>query len=406
MGTEQVRPAPPPVPAAADRVGLALLGAGHFVIDMTVGAIPAFIPVFSDLFDLSDTRASMILGASVVSSSAIQPAFGWLADRRSSTWFVWGGVLVAALGLALAGLAGGYWLLLAAIVGSGLGVAAFHPEAARVANHLAGDRKATGVAWFSVGGNLGFAAGPLVAALFFPLMADQRTTLVYLVPGVAVCLLLLATADRIRHPVVPPAAARASSPRPHVPGVTLLVVVVTLRTWTQFGVLSIGPLFLQDARGLTTRETGFVVFAFSLAGALGTVAGAMMADRIGGRAMLVATTPVVAPLLAAFLLTDGAVSLVAVTAAGFVLLASFSVTVVMGQEYLPHRLALAAGLMIGFAAIGSGALGLAWIGPLADLAGRETALWAIVCLPLAATALSLLLPAPYRVPAAPAEARA
>jgi FSR family fosmidomycin resistance protein-like MFS transporter len=381
---------------APDRTGLALLGTGHFVIDMTVGAIPAFIPVFSDLFDLSDTKASMILGASVVSSSAIQPAFGWLADRRSSTWFVWGGVLIAAVGLALAGLAGGYWVLIAAIVASGLGVAAFHPEAARVANHLAGERKATGVAWFSVGGNLGFAAGPLVAALFFPLMSDARTTLVYIAPGVAVCLLLLANADRIHHPLTLP--ARRAGARSNVPGVTLLVSVVTLRTWAQFGVLTIAPLFLKETRGLTTQETGLVIFAFSMSGAAGTIAGAVMADRMGGRRMLMTTTPLVAPLLALFILTDGAASLVALSAAGFVLLASFSVTVVMGQEYMPHRLALAAGLMIGFAAIGSGAIGLAWIGPLADLAGRETALWAVAALPLAATLLSAALPPPHRSP--------
>lgn len=380
----------------ADRGGLALLGAGHFVIDMTVGAIPAFIPVFSDLFDLSDTEAVMILGASVFSSSAIQPLFGWLADRRASTWFMWGGVLVAAVGLALAGLAGGYAVLIAAIVASGLGVAAFHPEAARVANHLAGSRKATGVAWFSVGGNLGFAAGPLVAALFFPLMSDARTTLVFLVPGVGACLLLLVCRKRVSHPVASRAASVLSGARSNVPGMALLVSVVTLRTWAQFGVLTVVPLLLRDDRGFSTGETGLVVFAFSMAGALGTVAGAVLADRIGGRRMLMMTTPAVTPLVAAFLLTDGAVSLVALSAAGFVLLASFSVTVVMGQEYLPHRLALAAGLMIGFAAIGSGAIGLAWIGPLADIAGRETALWAVACLPLAAAALASTLPAPRR----------
>jgi MFS transporter, FSR family, fosmidomycin resistance protein len=381
---------------AADRGGLALLGAGHFVIDMTVGAIPAFIPVFSDLFDLSDTEAVMILGASVFSSSAIQPLFGWLADRRSSGWFMWAGVLVAAVGLALAGLASGYPVLIAAIVASGLGVAAFHPEAARVANHLAGSKKATGVAWFSVGGNLGFAAGPLVAALFFPLMSDARTTLVFLVPGVAASLLLVSQRARISHAVTAPAAGRRAGVRSNVPGMALLVGVVTLRTWAQFGVLTIAPLFLQDTRGFSTGETGLVVFAFSMAGALGTIAGAVMADRIGGRRMLMFTTPVVAPLLAAFLLTDGALSLAALSAAGFVLLASFSVTVVMGQEYLPHRLALAAGLMIGFAAIGSGAIGLAWIGPLADAAGRETALWAVAALPLAAAALAATLPPPHR----------
>jgi FSR family fosmidomycin resistance protein-like MFS transporter len=383
---------------APDRQGLVLLGSGHFVIDMTVGAIPAFIPVFSELFDLSDTEATMILGASVFSSSAVQPAFGWLADRRPSTWFVWGGVLVAAAGLALAGLAGSYWVLIAAVVASGLGVAAFHPEAARVANHLAGDRKATGVAWFSVGGNLGFAVGPLLAALAFPFMSDARATLIYLVPGVAACLVLVAHLDRIRHPVTPPALARQAGARSHRRGVALLVTVVSLRTWTQFGVIAVAPLFLTATRGLDTRETGLVLFGFSMAGALGTLLGALLADRIGGRRMLVVTTPAVTPLLAVFLLTDGAVSLVALMAAGLVLLASFSVTVVMGQEYLPHRLALAAGLLIGFAAIGSGALGLAWIGPLADLTSREAALWSVTALPIVATALSAILPPAPRQP--------
>ena len=389
--------APVAAPVPADRRGLSLLGAGHFVIDMTVGAIPAFIPVFTDIFDLSDTEAAMILGASVFSSSAIQPLFGWLADRRSSTWFIWGGVLVAAIGLALAGFAGGYAMLLAAIVGSGLGVAAFHPEAARVANHLAGDRKATGVAWFSVGGNLGFAVGPLVAALAFVFMSDRHATVVYLLPGIAVSLLLLTHADRIRHPVVPPSVARRDGARSSPRGMALLVAVVTLRTWTQFGVLTIAPLWLKETRDFSTGQTGLVVFAFSMAGALGTIAGAVLADRVGGRRMLVLTTPFVTPLLVAFIVAGPALSLAALAAAGFVLLSSFSVTVVMGQEYLPHRLALAAGLMIGFAAIGSGALGLAWIGPLADLAGRETALWAIAALPIAGWALSLLLPPPHRM---------
>ena len=83
---------------------------------------------------------------------------------------------------------------------------------------------------------------------------------------------------------------------------------------------------------------------------------------------------------------------------GFVLLSSFSVTVVMGQEYLPGRLALAAGLMIGFGAIGSAAPGLALFGALADAAGREAALWCIAALPLSAGRLALLLPDRHRSP--------
>lgn len=384
-----------------DRRGLTLLGSGHFVIDAAVGAVPAMIPVFTAIYALSDLAASMILGASLLVSSAVQPLFGLLADRRPTPAFIWGGVAVGAAGLALSGLAGGYLGVLACIVGSGLGIAAFHPEAARVANQISAERKATGLAWFMVGGNAGFAVGPLLVALFIPLL-DERATLVFLVPGAAVALWLHHERARLTVPLptaLPERARRgeASDGAAAVEGagpwsVGLLLFVTSMRTWTQFCLLALVPLLLVDDRGFSDQAAGFVVAAFAGAGVVGTVAGAVLADRVGGRRMLLWTMPVVSPLIAGFLLTDGAVSILLLAAAGFVLLASFSVTVMMGQEYLPNRLALAAGLMIGFGAIGSAPPGLALFGAIADSAGREAALWGVAALPLLAGALALLLP--------------
>jgi len=368
------------------------------MIDATVGAVPALIPVFTALYALSDLAASMILGASLLVSSAIQPFFGILADRRASPAFLWGGVAVAALGLSLAGLAGGYVGLMACIVGSGLGVAAFHPEAARVTNRLSGGRPATGLAWFMVGGNAGFAVGPLLAALFIPWL-DARATLAFLVPGMVVSVLLLSQRRRLAVPVAPAASRAASARANHVGGLVLLIVVTTMRTWTQFVVLALVPLLLTQERGFSDAGSGYVVAAFSAGGAAGTLVGARMAERVGDRAMLAWTMPLVAPLLGGFLLDDGALGMACLIAAGFVLLGSFSVTVAMGQAYLPHRLALAAGLMIGFAAIGSAPPGLAIFGAIADATSRQTALWALCALPLVAGALAAFLPAPRSAPA-------
>lgn len=381
-----------PRAAGMDREGLTLLAAGHFVIDASVGAVPALLPVFTAIFALSDLAAAMILGASLLVSSAIQPFFGMAADRRATPAFLWGGVAVGAGGLALAGLAGGYLGVLACIVGSGLGIAAFHPEAARVANQISGDRKATGLAWFMVGGNAGFAAGPLLAALFIPLL-EARATLVFLVPGAAVALWLHARRRRLAVPVVPrPRPGGRGDAPSSVPGVALLLGVTTMRTWTQFGLLALVPLLLVDQRGFSDQGAALAVFAFSGAGAVGTVAGAALADRVGGRRMLLWSMPAVTPLVAGFLLADGALALALFGLAGFVLMASFSVTVVMGQEYLPTRIALAAGLMIGFGAIGSAPPGLALFGAIADMAGREAAIWGLAALPVVGGALSLLLP--------------
>jgi FSR family fosmidomycin resistance protein-like MFS transporter len=384
----------PPADArgSMDRGGLTLLASGHFVIDATVGAVPAMIPVFTAVYALSDLAASMILGASLLVSSAIQPLFGWLADRRPTPAFIWAGVAVGAAGLALSGLAGGYLGVLACIVGSGLGIAAFHPEAARVANQISAERKATGLAWFMVGGNAGFAAGPLLAALFIPLL-DERATLVFLVPGLAVSAWLCLQRGRLTIPLPQPhARAAARRARASAWSIGVLLFVTTMRTWTQFCLLALAPLLLVEDRGYSDQAAGFTVAAFAAAGAVGTVAGAALADRVGGRRMLLWSMPVVSPLIAGFLLTEGAASILLLSAAGFVLLASFSVTVMMGQEYLPDRLALAAGLMIGFGAIGSAPPGLALFGAIADAAGREAAIWGIAALPLLAGAVAVLLP--------------
>lgn len=379
-----------------DRRGLTLLGSGHFVVDMTVGALSPLLPVFKKTLGLSDLRTSLVLAALTFSSSFIQPLFGVVADRARATWFLWGGVAMATVGLALAGLATSYVWLLALIVLCGLGVGGYHPEAARVANQLAGPNKAGGVAWFTIGGNLGFAIGPLMVAVFVPFL-DQRTTLIFVIPGAIACTLLVTNTRRIAVPVVPRA-----TPAPDAPGLTdmrgmvLLVGAVSLRTWIQLGLMTIVPLYLTDERGMSARGQGFVIFAFVMTGSIGTYVGAAVADRIGGKAMFAGSMPLAAPLIAVFIVTDGALSIVALAAAGFILMGSFAATVVMGQEFMPHRPALAAAWVLGFAAIGSATPWLPAIGAIADAAGRETALWVMAGLPLASAAIAALLPRPTR----------
>lgn len=375
------------------RAGVGLVAAGHFLIDMSVGALPAFLPAFTALWALSDFKASMLLGASLLASSVVQPLFGMAADRWSTPVLLWGSVLVAAVGLGAAGLAGSYGVAFILIVGSGLGVAAYHPEAARVVTRISGERSTTGMAWFMVGGHMGFSAGPLVAAAFVPVLGPEAT-LVYLVPGLLIAGLLVVFSAHITAPEPPrTAAVRAVDDGDnHVPGLILLLGVTTTRTWAQWGFLALMPLFLQDSRGYSDREVGLVVFLFAVMGAVGTVAGARVAERIGGRRMLATTLPLVTPLLGGFILVGGAPGLVLLALGGAVLLASFSVTVVMGQDYLPGRIALAAGLMIGFGSIGSAPPGLAIMGALADGFGREAGLWMAASVPLLGGLAALALP--------------
>lgn len=373
-----------------DRRRLGLLASGHLVVDMTVGMLSPLLPAFKKALALSDLRTSLLLASITFSSSFIQPAFGVLADRITATWMLLWGVGLATACLAAAGLVGNYWLLLILIVLCGLGVGAYHPEAARLANHFAGTRRATGVAYFTVGGNVGFAFGPLVVAAFVPLM-DERTTLLILVPGVVATILLAVSYRTISVPVTP---FRRDS-RTHtsdVRGMSILVTCVSLRTWTQFGLMAIVPVFLTGQRGMSERQQGFIIFAFVITGAIGTMAGAAIADAIGGRRMLILTMPLVTPCVAAFILDDGAIGVIGLSAAGFILMASFSATVVMGQDFMPDRLALAAAWVLGFGAIGAATPWLPAIGAIADQWGRETALWILAGLPLVAAFVAWLIP--------------
>jgi FSR family fosmidomycin resistance protein-like MFS transporter len=145
-----------------DRPGLALLSVSHLAADINQGAIPVMLPYFIAAYGLSYSAAAGLMLAVTVSSSILQPILGQISDRHSTPWLVPVGLLVAGGGLALSTIMPVYLLIAVAIGFSGIGIAAFHPEAARFVNIVAGGRKATAMSVFSLGGNLGFAVGPLL----------------------------------------------------------------------------------------------------------------------------------------------------------------------------------------------------------------------------------------------------
>src|SRR5438045_659098 len=145
-----------------DRRAMAALSAGHLFTDIAQGSIPALLPFLIARDHLSYAAASALVLAATVSSSVVQPLFGHVSDRLSLPWLMPLGPALGGLGVALAGIAPSYGLTFAAIVLSGLGVAAFHPEGSRFANYVSGTRRASGMSLFSVGGNVGFALGPVL----------------------------------------------------------------------------------------------------------------------------------------------------------------------------------------------------------------------------------------------------
>ncbi len=391
--------APPLVVDAVERVRphaklIGLLALGHLVIDVNQGSLPAILPFLKNLHGLSYTEAGAIVLAANITSSVIQPLFGYLADRTARRWLLPLSVFVSGLGLGLTGVAPGYGALLLLVAFMGLGVAAYHPEGYKTAAAMAGDRKATGLSWFSLGGNIGIALGPpLITTLVTSIGIAGSLGMV--VPATMVGVLLLATLPVLSRPLTP-AAAKAGAPARGVnmPGaMALLVVVVTIRSWTQLGFTTFVPFYYVDHLGADPRLVGPLLFVFLGAGALGTVIAGPLADRWGPRQFMTWVFVAAAPLGALFLSTSGVLAFVVLGLFGAVLVSTFTVSIVLGQAYMPRQAGMASGLIVGFA-IGTGGLGVTLLGWIADHWGLLTALWISALMPLAGFVAALLLPAP------------
>ena len=379
--------------AGLDRRGMAVVASAHALADCCQAAVPALLPFLIAANGWGYATASALVLAGTVASSIVQPVFGLLADRRSLAWMMPAGIFLAALFVGLAAIAPSYELTFAAVVASGLGVAAFHPEGSRYANYLSGSRRATGMSMFSLGGNAGFALGP---ALVTPAVAllGLRGALVITVTAAAVAFWVWLELPRLGgfRPARPLASAPAQDAAEDDWGAFgRLGVVIAARTFLFWGMLTFVPLYFVDVlhRSEATGNSALVVFL--VGGAVGTLLGGRLADRIGRRPVVIGSLTLASPLVLLFLAAPAALATPLLFVIGAAVISSFAVTVVMGQEYLPGRIGVASGVTLGLA-IGLGGIGAPLLGLLADAQGLEAALLVAGLLPLIGVAATLTLP--------------
>lgn len=370
------------------------LGAAHFMNDTASGIVPALLPLYRAAFHLSYVQSGLVVLLTYITSSVMQPAFGWVTDRRPLTWLLPTGVAVSTLALAVSGLVPSYPWLLAVLGLSGLGSGAFHPEGSRAIYLGAPEgRKGSTQAIFQVGGNTGQAFGPLVVAGLAATWGLRGLPALTVLSAMALGLTLYVlpwysrtVRERTRYG---PGRGRAVG-RDRVGAMALLVAVVVLRSWCQLGVASFLPFFYVEHH-LPLAHAELYTFLFLMAGAVGTFLGGALSDRIGKKNLLVWS--MLASIPGAWLLprVTGFWAVPALLAFGFTVLSSFAVTVVFGQALLPRNIALASGLMIGLS-VGAGGVGATLSGWVADRYGVATVLHLLVVLPVAAALAALWLP--------------
>ncbi len=378
---------------------LALLGLGHLVVDMNTGALPALLPFLKNAFGLSYTMIGTLVLVANLSSSLIQPVFGYLSDRSARAWLLPFGVVAATCGMATIGLAPSYAVLLLLMFVSGIGIASYHPEAYKSAYLATGEKKATGISLFSVGGNIGYGLGPLVVA-FCLAGFGQRGMLLLWLPGLLVGALFLWSLPWLSRNQSSQAETRTAAANTPPYALALVLGVVTLGACVHSGLVTYVPLYFT-ARGEGAFAVGQLLSLFLISGAVGTLIAGPLSDRVGHKRFLTISMGLLCPLIVLFLRSSGPASIVVLALTGMCLSPMFSVTLVIAQSLMRGRLGVTAGLMTGLG-IGAGGLGVTALGIVADAWGVETAMRIISVLPLLPWSIVLLLPSGVKTQAATA----
>ncbi|WP_175498377.1 MFS transporter [Desulfuromusa kysingii] len=373
---------------------LNLLSLSHLANDINQGALPALLPFLIVKHTLSYSAAAGIMFAFTITSTVIQPLLGHLADRFNNSWLIPSGLIMAGGGLALTGLSPNYTMILLAVIMSGIGSAAFHPEAARHVDLYSDHKKATAMSYFGVGGSIGFSLGPLLmtaSILYFGL----NGTMVMFVPVAIVALIFRAqlrqsTACNKSPQTVQKIQTRADH-KDDWGAFCKLTLTIVGKSIIFYAFLTFIPLYWTTVLQQTKLAGGMALTLFSVAGILGNFLGGKLADRFGYKTIVVSGCTLLVPTIPAFILTNNvyfAAILLALT--GAFLLLTYGPTVVMGQKYIPNHVGLSSGMTLGVAfSIGGGVTPL--LGSLADAHGVGTALSTITIIPVLIMFLSFTL---------------
>ncbi|WP_166350624.1 MFS transporter [Phytoactinopolyspora limicola] len=366
---------------------ITVLAVGHACVDVYQGAVAALVPFFVVERAYTYAAASgLVLAASLLSSVA-QPLFGALTDRRAVPWLLPVSTIVGGLGIAVSGVAGSYPLTLVFVAISGIGVAAYHPEAARVARIVSrGGHTAMG--WFSLGGNIGFALAPLMVAGVMA-AGGLRLSLLLIVPALAGSVLGLSVVRSLtrgvhRPPSTPDDGAGAPNGNQSVSddwsSFTRLSLAVVCRSIVFVGLSTFIALYAQQRMDAGTAAGTAALFVLYLGGAVGTVLGGRLARR-WDRVVVVRWSYLLSVVAVAGVVVVPGPALyvfVALTSAG--LYVPFSLQITLAQDYLPNRVGTASGITLGLAVSVGGVLSPA-LGRLADVASLQIALAPLILMP-------------------------
>ena len=366
-------PATLSAPAAVLPILLALSFC-HLLNDLMQSLIPALYPMLKEQLHLDFTQIGIITLAFQLTASLLQPTVGIYTDRRQQPYSLAVGMGSTLFGLILLSVAGDYVTVLVAAAFIGSGSAVFHPEASRVARLAAGGRFGAAQAVFQVGGNLGSAFGPLLAAFIVLPRGQGAIAWVSLIALVGMFVLARVGMWYAAHlrPAHSPAGTATAAP-PALPAnmkfyfVVLMLLLLSKNVYSA-SLSSYFTFYLIERFQLPVQAAQVQLFIYMAAIAVGTLAGGALTDRIGRRPMIWISILGALPFTLALPYANLFWTAVLTIIIGLLMAAAFPAILVYAHELLPGRVGMVSGMFFGLS-FGLGGLGAAAMGHIADSHG-------------------------------------
>ena len=363
-------------PQAATMPILLSLSFCHLLNDLIQSLIPALYPLLKAEFNLDFTQIGLITLAFQLTASLLQPTVGLYTDKRPQPYSLALGMGSTLIGLLLLSVANSYTVVLIAAALIGTGSAIVHPEASRVARMASGGRYGTAQALFQVGGNVGQAIGPLLAA--FIVLPHGQGAIAWVSMAALIAMAFLTRVGmwygaNLR-PTLKTVSATIESKVSGLPRgrvlflITILMVLLFSKNVYTSSLTSFFTFYLIERFDLPVQAAQVQLFIFMAAIAVGTLLGGALTDRIGRRPMIWISILGVLPFTMALPYADLFWTGVLIIIIGLITASAFPAVLVYAHEIMPGRVGLVSGMFFGFA-FGLGGLGAAIMGGLADVYG-------------------------------------
>jgi FSR family fosmidomycin resistance protein-like MFS transporter len=351
------------------------LSFSHFLNDTMQSLIPSVYPILKDSYALDFVQIGLITLAFQFTTSLLQPVVGILTDRRAQPYSLALGMFFTFAGLIMLSVASQFAVILLAAATVGFGSAVFHPESSRIARLASGGRYGFAQSVFQVGGNLGTAVGPLLAAAIIVPFGQPSIAWFSLIAFVAI--VVLYNVGRWYKPrIVTRKQALAALPAdmPASNRIIIGLVVLALLSFSKalytVSLSSYYTFYLMQKFGVSTQSAQIYLFVFLAANAAGVFFGGPIGDRIGRRYVIWLSILGALPFALAMPYAGLVSGTILVAIAGFIISSATAAIIVFAQELMPHRVGMISGIFFGFS-FGVGGLGAAALGKVADVHGIE-----------------------------------